>query len=192
MANFQAESGGVANIAQRGMTKLTDAEYTALYDSNPELCYRDGVGYGLYQLTYWTRKRAFAEYAHARGKSVGDEDTQVQFCIKELKEDYATIFNDLCTSSERDKLTDLVCDKFENPAVNNFATRRNFAKEFYKELVTAAPVLADAEGANFPPNLSILLIQHALNLNNYTCNETGYWDKNTKAKLREFVEDVNA
>ena len=56
LGNMLCESSLKANIAQRGMTSLTDAQYTRLFDSNPERCINDGVGYGLCQWTHPVRK----------------------------------------------------------------------------------------------------------------------------------------
>ena len=49
LGNLKAESDLVSNIAQRGMTALSDEAYTAKFDKTPDSCIRDGVGYGLAQ-----------------------------------------------------------------------------------------------------------------------------------------------
>lgn len=131
MGNLKAESAMRANNAQDGMTKLSDEEYTAKFDSDPESCYRDGVGYGLAQLTFWSRKKAYWEFAHSRGKSVGDEETQVEFIIYELKTGYSGLYSFLCSTDDLYAATDRVCREYENPAVKNVNDRYAFAKEFY-------------------------------------------------------------
>lgn len=184
LGNMKAESGLIANIAQRGMTSLTDEEYTEKFDREPETCYKDGVGYGLYQLTYWTRKRGYSEYAHSKGVSVGDEQTQVEYCIIELKS-YPTLWKFLCTTDEVITAADRICSEFERPAVNNFAVREKFAQTFAQSLKKA-----EAVKPAFPPDLSIMILQTVLNYNNYPCDITGYKDSKFLAALREFTTDV--
>ena len=100
MGNMQAESALKANIAQRGMTALSDEEYTAAAAEWPVKFIHDGVGYGLCQWTYWSRKQALFNFAQARGVSVGDEGMQVEFCISELKTDYPGLWALLCSVTD--------------------------------------------------------------------------------------------
>lgn len=84
MGNMQAESGMKSSIVQRGMTELSDAEYTRRADCGELDFAHDGVGYGLVQWTFGPRKEKLLGFARAAGVSVGDEDMQVKFCISEL------------------------------------------------------------------------------------------------------------
>lgn len=63
MGNMQAESGMKSNIVQRGMTALSDGEYTRRADAGEPDFIRDGAGYGLCQWTYWSRKQALLGFA---------------------------------------------------------------------------------------------------------------------------------
>lgn len=137
LGNMQAESGLKANIAQRGMTTLTDDEYTRQADSytiSQNKFIHDAVGYGLCQWTYWSRKKALVEYAHDIGKSVGDEEMQVDFCIGELKADFPGLWNYLCMTEDTYEATSRICAEYERPAVNNIDTRYKFAMQFYDQL----------------------------------------------------------
>lgn len=49
MGNMAAESTMKANIAQRGMTHMSDADYTAAADNGMIDFANDSVGYGLCQ-----------------------------------------------------------------------------------------------------------------------------------------------
>ena len=49
VGNIAAESGMKPNIAQRGMTQLSDEAYTAAADAGSIDFVNDGVGYGLCQ-----------------------------------------------------------------------------------------------------------------------------------------------
>lgn len=132
MGNMQAESTLKANIAQRGMTALSDEEYTKQTDSYPVSQARfvyDGVGYGLCQWTYWSRKQALFNFAQEHGASVGDEGMQVDFCISELKNDYPGLWALLCSVKDIYTAASEVCTVYERPAVNNITVRAGYANQ---------------------------------------------------------------
>lgn len=129
MGNMQAESALKANIAQRGMTALSDEEYTAAAAEWPVKFTHDGVGYGLCQWTYWSRKQALFNFAQARGASVGDEGMQVEFCISELKNDYPGLWALLCSVTDIYTAASKVCTVYERPAVNNITVRAGYATQ---------------------------------------------------------------
>ena len=131
--NMMAESGMKSNIAQRGMTKLTDEQYTQSADAGTINFADDGVGYGLCQWTYKTRKKHLLEYAKSMGESVGDEFTQVQFCFAELKNDFPTLWSYLQTTKNLNEATARICTEYERPAVNNVHARRNYAQQMYND-----------------------------------------------------------
>lgn len=129
MGNMQAESALKANIAQRGMTALSDEEYTAAAAEWPVKFIHDGVGYGLCQWTYWSRKQALFNFAQACGASVGDEGMQVEFCISELKNDYPGLWALLCSVTDIYTAASEVCTVYERPAVNNITVRAGYANQ---------------------------------------------------------------
>ena len=130
MGNMQAESTLKANIAQRGMTALSDEEYTAAAAEWPVKFIHDGVGYGLCQWTYWSRKQALFNFAQERGANVGDEGMQVEFCISELKNDYPGLWALLCSVTDIYTAASEVCTVYERPAVNNITVRAGYANQF--------------------------------------------------------------
>jgi hypothetical protein len=129
MGNMQAESGMKSNIAQRGMTALSDEEYTAAAAEWPVKFIHDGVGYGLCQWTYWSRKQALFNFAQERGASVGNEEMQVEFCISELKNDYPGLWALLCSVTDIYTAASEVCTVYERPAVNNITVRAGYANQ---------------------------------------------------------------
>ena len=131
--NIQAESGFKSDIAQRGMTKLSDEEYTAAVDEGTIGFSNDGVGYGLCQWTYKTRKGNLLEYAIKQRKSVGDEELQVQFCLLELKNEYPILWEYLKTATDLYDATERICKEYERPAVNNIDARASYAGRLYKD-----------------------------------------------------------
>lgn len=132
MGNMFAESTMKANIAQRGMTTLSDEAYTAAADMGQIDFVHDSVGYGLCQWTYYTRKAGLLAYARECGASVGDEYMQVNYFLKELQ-DYPGVLSVLMTSHDLKQCSDIVCTEFERPAVNNLDARYRYSKKFYDQ-----------------------------------------------------------
>ena len=163
IGNMKAESSMKPNIAQRGMTKLTDEEYTAKFDRQPETCYKDGVGYGLCQWTFHTRKQNLRQFSSNWGVSVGAEDMQTAFAVYELKTDNKDLWNYLCSNCDIYTATERICKEFERPAVNNISTRYNFALDFYNRL-------ASTENTNKSADAS------AESLDVETCLQGALWD----------------
>lgn len=147
MGNMNAESAMRANNAQDGMTKLTDAEYTAGVDNGTYTNFvRDAVGYGLCQWTYWTRKQNLLNFAKQKGVSIGDESMQVEFAIQELKTGYPGLWSFLCTTDNVHDAAGRVCTEFERPAVNNITVRASAGLRFFEEL-TDEPKAETSESA---------------------------------------------
>lgn len=169
MGNMRAESGMVSNIAQRGMTKLSDAQYTAAADNGLLDFAHDAVGYGLCQWTYHTRKAELLSYARARGVSVGNEDMQVQFCLQELRRDYPGVLRVLCSSADIYECAQIVCVQYERPAVNNVQARAEFAQIFAAQFAGEDPPPADPQPApELQPDPIVRVLQ--------TCMaHDGYW-----------------
>lgn len=130
--NMTAESNMQSNIAQRGMTTLTDAEYTRAADSGTIDFVHDAVGYGLCQWTYYTRKQALLDYARSCGVSVGDEQMQVRFCLNELRTGYPRLWAYLQTTQDIHCAGD-ICTDYERPAVNNIRDRIAYANALYMQ-----------------------------------------------------------
>ena len=131
--NMMRESNMTANIAQRGMTTLTDAEYTAAANSGAIDFAHDAVGYGLCQWTYFSRKQRLLEYAKSIGVSVGDETMQVNFCLAELRGEYPALWEYLTTAQDLYGAAARICKEYERPAVNNIADRANAGNALYMQ-----------------------------------------------------------
>lgn len=163
MGNMQAESTLKANIAQRGMTALSDDEYTAAAAEWPVKFIHDGVGYGLCQWTYWSRKQALFNFAQEHGTSVGDEGMQAEFCISELKNDYPGLWALLCSVTDIYTAASEVCTVYERPAVNNITVRAGYAnqisnrakREGWGNAAEGSPADKEAEGTEvyWPPRV---------------------------------------
>ena len=195
LGNMMAESTLKPDIAQRGMTKLSDEQYTAAADNGLLDFANDAVGYGLCQWTYRTRKKALQQKAHALGVSVGNGGMQVEFCVDELSQDYPALYKTLCTSENIDECSDLICTQFERPAVNNLAARREYAHKFEREIPAGDPtpyVPPDPWDATFPPDPTILAFQMWMNYNGYAVPINGRKSADFFSVLRQFVDDMES
>lgn len=188
MGNMMAESGMVSNIAQRGMTTLSDAEYTRRADSGQIDFVHDSVGYGLCQWTYFSRKQALLDFAKHPGWSVGDESMQVKFCIAELKSEYPKLWEYLCESHDLFQCTQKVCYEYERPAVNNVGTRYQFAQEFFDEFANGTPV-------PMPEHIDksdwkVRMIQYVMQQDGYWGEPDGYKSEEFFSALRTYTDDM--
>lgn len=140
MGNLYAESGLVPNNVQNCYEKklgVTDASYTAAVDSGAYTNFvRDAAGYGLAQWTYWSRKQGLLEFAKAKGKSIGDLETQLDFLMKELREGYKAVLKILQTAGSVRAASDAVLLNFERPADQSAAVqvkRAAFGQKYYSK-----------------------------------------------------------
>ncbi|MGI5976155.1 MAG: phage tail tip lysozyme [Candidatus Limivicinus sp.] len=146
MGNMRAESGMRANNAQNGMTAYSDADYTAAVDNGTYTIFvTDLIGYGLCQWTHPSRKAKLLAFARARGVSIGDEDMQVQFAVKELQTDFPALWRYLTTCTGVYEAAAKVCVDFEKPAIKNIEERGGYANEFYCNLCDVDVDAADPE-----------------------------------------------
>ena len=193
LGNMQAESALRANNAQDGMTRLSDAQYTAAADRGEIDFAGDSVGYGLCQWTFPTRKAALLRYARAAGKSVGNPALQVDFCIKELREDYPGLWTFLCRTEDLESAAGRICREFERPAVDNSAERASYAEKWYKQLCHCErsdssqywPPRTIAVGMSGP---DVLLWQALMGCRGYDCPTSGSFDKPTETVTREYQQ----
>ena len=192
MGNMMAESGMCAAIAQRGMTALSDTEYTRRADAGSLDFVHDAVGYGLCQWTYFSRKQALLGYARARGLSVGDEGAQTAFCIHELQSDFPSVWAVLSASHDLYECARIVCVQYERPAVNNVEARFAYAQSFAREFSQETPAPAGNANPEGPPDLSVLMLQALLRGNGYDIEPDGRASAVFFARLREFTRDMEA
>ena len=119
MGNLYAESALKPTNLQNTYEKslgMTDAQYTAAVDNGTYTNFvKDSAGYGLAQWTYWSRKQALLEFVKAKGKSVGDLATQLEFLIQEIS-GYKTVFSTLQSAASVKAASDAVLTGFEKPA----------------------------------------------------------------------------
>jgi murein L,D-transpeptidase YcbB/YkuD len=204
MGNMNAESAMKANNAQDGMTRMSDTEYTAAVDNGSYANFvKDAVGYGLCQWTYWTRKQELLNFAKSKGVSIGNEDMQVDFAIKELKRDNASLWKFLCSTTDIDTATSRICKEYERPAVNNITVRVNAAKQFYNQFskttvskteTTATKKVDTPTTPYWPPRVlaagmkgaDVMVLQALLTAHGYEVKVDGIFGSTTTTKLKAY------
>jgi len=208
MGNMQAESAMRANNAQDGMTRLSDAEYTAAVDNGSIDFVYDSVGYGLCQWTFYSRKRDLLDFCKARGVSVGNEAAQVDFCVKEIKEYYPALWDYLKTATGVYEAAERICKEYERPAINNVDVRAQNANNFYMQFggseqagytqpptpETTVDVKAESGVETVAKKInkeSAYMLQALLVANGYNIAIDGIVGSKTKAAAKKFVAALN-
>lgn len=120
IASIGAESNfSSINLQNTGNKKLnmTDEAYTKAVDDGVYINFiKDSIGYGLAQWTYWSRKQALYDFAKQRGVSIGDENMQIDFIIKELQENYKGTLSKLKSVRGLREATKIFMEEYERPA----------------------------------------------------------------------------
>lgn len=129
MGNLAKESGLAATNMENAYEEVMgydDLSYTAAADSGRYQRFTtDGVGYGLAQWTYPSRKERLLTLARERGTSVGDLGTQLELIALELAE--TSILEDLKTAASIPEASDIVMLRYERPADQSEETRQRRA-----------------------------------------------------------------
>lgn len=95
---------------------------------------KDAKGFGLYQLTYWTRKQGYYDYWRQSGKALDDAELQTDYALIEMANDYPQLLAFLKATTDIFTACSRVCREFERPAVNNIDARFSAAKKYQAEL----------------------------------------------------------
>lgn len=179
MGNMRAESAMRANNAQDGMTSMSDEAYTEAVDSGAYMNFaNDSVGYGLCQWTYPSRKKEMLRHARAYGSSIGDEAFQVEWTLYEMSTSYRQVYDFLCTTDSVEAASNLVCYKYEQPAINNTAERAQYAMEFYNRFAKGAEEIQNGSTKNDDPGNTPAISNINVPL---PCLKTGYTGYHTRA-----------
>lgn len=158
MGNMEEESSFFPPRIQGDFTNgyKKSIDYTAKVDRGEilrsDFIYRGpgGGGYGLCQWTYPTRKAGLYDLAMGRSKSVGDEEAQLDWLMRELNDpEYTAVLNKLHSDADLYDMTATFLRKFEKPADQSDGAckrRTQNAQRVLKEY-GGSPV----EGAYNPP-----------------------------------------
>ena len=123
-ANAIAESAGnPRNVEDR--SGIDDEVYTQGVDNGTYTRFTtDAYGYGLFQYTARPRKQALLDYAQGKGVSIGDADMQFQFSTREMRKDYAFVWNRLTSTDDPYEAGYVMCKFFEVPANTEAESQR--------------------------------------------------------------------
>lgn len=157
IGNLEAESDGfytnrveylcLKRLKENGKV-YTDTTYTAAIDSGKISCEEflhplsgKQYGYGLAQWTSPSRKSGLWNFAKQRGVSIADEDMQLDFLLKELRESYSPVLAILKSATTIRQASDVVLKKFEIPANTGESvceSRSARGQKFYNDYVKGA------------------------------------------------------
>lgn len=127
---------------------------------------RDAKGFGIYQLTYWTRKQGYYDFWKASGKALDSAELQVDYAVKEMQSDFPQLFAFLKQTTDVFTATSRVCREFERPAVNNIDARYAAAKRIQYEI--------NLDGGGDPDPQPEPQVDHSLKLRTIDKNCEGF------------------
>ena len=210
MGNQKAESGLNSRNLQNSFEKklgYNDGTYTMAVNSGAYTNFaNDGAGYGLCQWTHPTRKAALLAFACAAGKSIGDEDMQVDFFIKELKESYPKVWAVLTTTKSIREASDAVLLNYERPADQSEAVRvkrAGYGQTYYDKYaekgsgetmggkITTGKQLAEA-ALNVAKNYKTLYVMGCFGAPMTAANKKRYTKNNPYNTAADRVRMINA
>lgn len=117
LGQIQHESGFKPTNAEDSKG-INDDVYTRQVDngtiSKQQFMY-DSIGYGYAQWTFYTRKEKMYDFHRAKGKSIGDSDTQIGFLLWEMQHDYQNQWKLVTSSHDLETCSWELLDKWENP-----------------------------------------------------------------------------
>ncbi len=165
MGNMKAESSLRSDNLQNTYEKslgLTDVQYTAAVDNGTYTDFiHDKAGYGLVQWTFWSLKDGLLKYAQEKGVSISDWQMQVDYFLKEMKEECTSIWKVLTTAKTVREASDAVLLKFERPADQSEAVqmkRAGFGEEYFAKYSGDAVVVPPMEEKQ-EPEIAVSAIQ---------------------------------
>jgi len=164
---------------------------------------QDQKGFGIYQLTYWSRKQGYYDFWKASGKALDSAELQTDYAIKEMESDFPQLLAFLKSTTDIFTACSRVCREFERPAVNNIDARYAAAKRIQGEIdldgggdTDPTPVVDHSlHLRTIDRNCSgwdeTFLAQDLLRLRNYDVSVDGQWNEDFVAVVKEFQKDNN-
>ena len=195
---------------------ISDAQYVREVDAG-QRNFIDGMGFGLVQWTFWSRKRDLLAFARARGVSIADFKMQVAFLIYEMRKDFRTVWDLCCSSNDPAKCCHDICLYYENPSdAENESDRRaadvgrwyTFVQSALSSGLTAEPpkepdpIKVDDDGIpvpkTWPPRTidahctgwpEVWLVQDLLKCRGYSVLSDGIWGSVLTDKVKQFQRE---
>lgn len=177
MGNLYAESLLIpTNMENYYESRLgyNDTTYTQAVDNGLYTNFvKDCVGYGLAQWTYWTRKQGLLAFAKSKNVSIGDLNMQLEYLMKELREEYPGVLNILKNATTITEASNAVLMQFERPADQSASVqkqRADFGQNYYKKFAKQVSISQSIQD----PVAKVIQIARA---------EIGYIEKASNANL---------
>lgn len=194
IGNLQGETSDLnpmrCQTSYLNMFGLTDAEYTNRADNgkviyNGKYFENDSAGYGIVQWTYYMRKRNLLNYAKSLGKSVGDLDVQIAFMLKEMQEDYTSVWRILSTTNSYSDAVEACVTKYEKPGNQPKAitTRCAYAK-VWMDVIKDGEIIPDKPKESDKEETGKMTKTEAIEkLITHVKAEIGYKEKRSNSQL---------
>lgn len=207
MANWQEESNNESVRLQGDFSPFRTASknYMKKVESGEisrQVWAFDEKGWGIAQFTYSSRKLALYDFWKAYGGSIGDLQMQLDYVLHELKTEfhiarskygYDTLYEELCTCHDLQKLVKDILYVYENPTekINNYNRRMTNAYNIKAEFPEKAEVVIspepEKEETYWPPRMickgmagdDVAVLQALLKARGFTCDITGEFDVKT-------------
>lgn len=191
MGNLYAESNLNPQNLQNSYEKLlnmNDEQYTRSVDSGTYKNFvNDSAGYGLAQWTYYSRKQKLLDLAQEQKKSIGDINLQLNYLIKEVKED-KVLLAVLEGATTIKQASDIILTRYEKPADMGEAVKKyrtECGQKYYDMFVNKTIKKGDI-GEN------VRELQQKLIQLGYSCGPDGAdgdFGQNTYAAVINFQKD---
>lgn len=183
---------------------ISDEEYTRQVDLGLRN-FIDSAGYGLFQHTSNNRKRGLMTLCKRRGKSVSDEQCQIDFAIdEEMPNQYQHCWKVLTTTTDPYEAGYVMCKEFEVPANTEYQAqlRGNKARQLYEKYSGTTPAVDSGKDTDVPAKKSeywpprmickgmdgpdVLLAQASLLCQGYTIGDTlGIFGASTEEAVKK-------
>lgn len=135
MGNMYVESQFSPLVSEADSKDLYQPEYIKKYNDSIE---EDGLGWGLIQWTYESRKRGLLQYAKEKGNYLlmGDMDTQLEYLVYELKDGICKKqFSKFIEIQDVDQATIYFRENIEVAEEDHDDTRKTAAENILKDIL---------------------------------------------------------
>ena len=169
----------------------------------------DAKGYGLAQWTFYSRKEGLYDYWKKSGKKLDDCEMQTDFALYELSTEgqYATVNQTVRTSNDLYTCVKIICERYEQPAVNNIDARFQSAMRIKNEIdLNPQPVPPEPPGPEppkpthiyWPPRTidfhcadwpEVTVLSAILYCRGYINYAAGSWDDEVTLAIKDFQFD---
>lgn len=159
MGNLMAES----SLNPNNVTGSKDPDYVKKADAGEIDFAHDKHAFGLVQWCFYTRKGGLLNYAKQTGKSVGDLRMQLEYLVKEMSNDYKSVWQAVTKATNIRSASDTVMLKYEKPATTTEVAklkRANYGQKFYDQFAEKS----DPQPSPTPSGTKIVRAKDQVNL----------------------------